>query len=132
MSDPKIGNEVWLVPVGIFAAGFGAGSFRQLPAWAATLLVMAGAVLIFGVILYTLRRSTPKDTGTPDPTPKDMERLGAKVYALSKEPFVLDVSVGGSAKHVLAAIARRKRVPIDMVPVLALREYVARHEDGDE
>ena len=93
---------------------------------------MAGAVLIFGGIIYTLRRSTPKDTGTPDPTPKDMERLGAKVYALSKEPFVLDVSIGGSAKHVLAAIARRKRVPIDMVPVLALREYVARHEDGDE
>ncbi len=122
MSDPKIGNEVWFVPVGIFAAGFGAGAFRQLPAWAATLLVMAGAVLIFGVVIYTMKRSVPRPA--PEKTP---EQVGAEVYALALQPTVIEVTLTRDGKDIVADIARRQKVPIGMIPVLALREYLQEH-----
>lgn len=123
VSDLKIGNEVWLVPVGIFAAGFGAGSFRQLPAWAATLLVMAGAVLIFGVIIYTLRRSAP----SPPATEKTPEQVGAEVYASALKPTTIGVVLTRDGKDIVADIARRQGVPFEQVPVIAVQEYVQKH-----
>jgi hypothetical protein len=121
-----IGNEVWLAPIGIFAAGFGAGAFRQLPPWAAASFVLGGLVVLFGLIAYTGRRSVSRPT--PEKAPeKTPEQVGAEVYALALQPTVIEVTLTRDGKDIIADIARRQKVPIGMIPVLALREYVQEH-----